>query len=153
MKIFIGILFIALSTFAGYLFTVKYRERLDFYRDFSEFNKRFKSAVSFSSSSVKEVLENTSSGCFSFMLSEYKFGAKEKTEKPNFLTADEYSAFLSYIGELGTSDKSTQITFLEDFQGEVSEKLSAAEEKYKKIKPLYIKLGFLTGLMLFVLIL
>ena len=53
---------------------------------------------------------------------------------------------------IGRSDAASQRTFLSAARQEISEKKKSTEEAYKKYFALYLKLGFLAGLVLVVLI-
>lgn len=53
---------------------------------------------------------------------------------------------------IGRSDAASQKTYLSSLRGEIDESRKKSEETYKKHFTLYIKLGFLAGLMLSILI-
>ncbi len=150
MRIIFGLVLLALSVVASCLFSLKYRERFEFYTGFSEFNRLMKNAVSFSSESVGGVLKNRM-GIFYDCFNGYKAGAGENFQLPKFLTDEERSSFCNYVKEIGLTDKITQLDFIGEYENLLSVKLSSAEAEYKKYKPLFIKLGFLFGLILFIL--
>lgn len=153
LKYFAGAILLCLSAYAGYLFSYKYLQRLRFFQNFSDFNKRLSSAVSFSSRAIGSVIEEKPDGEFSELLYEYKFGKDKTVKEPRYLTSDERVFFRNYAETIGSSDKTTQIGYIEETDKIVTEKLTRCEADYKKYKPVYIKLGVLFGLILFVLIL
>lgn len=150
MRIVFGIVLLALSVVAGYLFSLKYRERLEFFTGFSEFNRLMKNAVSFSSESVGDVLKNRT-GTFYDCFNGYKAESGENFQLPKFLTDEERSSFCNYVKAIGLTDKITQLDFISEYENSLSAKLSSTEAEYKKYKPLFVKLGFLFGLILFIL--
>ncbi len=153
LKYFAGAILLLLSVYAGYLFSYKYLQRLRFFQNFSDFNKRLSSAVSFSSRAVNSVIREKPDGEFSELLYEYKFGKDKTVKEPRYLTSNERVFFKNYAEAIGSSDKTSQMSYIEEIDKLVTEKLIGCEADYKKYKPIYIKLGFLFGLILFVLIL
>ena len=53
---------------------------------------------------------------------------------------------------IGRSDAASQKTYLSSLRTEIEERKRSSDETYKKYFALYIKLGFLAGLMLSILI-
>lgn len=153
LKYLIGAVLLILSVFAGYVFSYKYYERLKFYESFCEFNKRFKTAVSFSFRSFSAVTEDCGKNKFTEALSEYKADKRKNNGALQFLNEEERAYFWNYAENIGTTDRKTQLNMLEEAEKTVCEKYKKCENDYKKYKPIYIKLGFLFGLIIFILIL
>ena len=70
-------------------------------------------------------------------------------ENKLFLT-EELDFFNDYCICVGKGDKESQIAYLNSVQNVINEKLALATEENNKYKTLYVKLGILIGLMLFI---
>lgn len=150
MRIALSIALLALSVAAGYIFSIKYRERFEFYTGFAEFNRLMKNAVSFSSESLGDVLKDRA-GVFYVAFNACKNKADKYDSSLKCLTSEERSSFYNYVKEIGLTDKITQLDFINEYENLLTAKLASVEADYKKYKPLFIKLGFLFGLILFIL--
>ncbi len=154
MKIFFGISSIALCVFFAYKFSNKYTIRKNFYNSFCEFNKKLKDEVAFSQTSIIKLIKS-----FSEQKQFYAYIQKYFLEniKPSLdgkiFSNDERDYFVNYLSGIGNLDRDTQISGLVNADKYLSEKVSLALEEEKKYKSLYIKLGFLLGLLIFVIIL
>lgn len=153
LKYLIGAVLLVISVFAGYVFSYKYYERLKFYEGFCAFNKRFKTAVAFTSRAFSSVIDDCGKNKFSVLLSEYKTNKRKNNGALQFLNEEERAYFWNYAESIGTTDRKTQLNLLEEAEKTVCEKYTKCEIDYKKYKPTCIKLGFLFGLIIFILIL
>ena len=86
------------------------------------------------------------------MLRQKKWDFSLQNYQFSYLTEDEKKYLADYFGMIGRSDAASQRTFLSAARAELAEKKKSAEEAYKKYFALYLKLGFLAGLILVVLI-
>ena len=72
--------------------------------------------------------------------------------KLKFLS-DEESEFLNkYLQNLGRTDKDSQLNLLNSFEPELEKFIHSADNKSKTYRPLCVKLGFLLGLIIFILL-
>ena len=67
-----------------------------------------------------------------------------------FLTKNELEEVFAYVSNIGNSDKTSQLSYLNNFNEVLTEKLKVCKEEEGKYKNLYIKIGFLIGLILFI---
>ena len=95
----------------------------------------------------------TFSGEFRQLLEEKRRSEfREQEFSVEFLNEDERKFVSDYFRMIGKSDASSQKTYLTAMRGEINEKKRESAEEYKKYFSLYMKLGFLAGLILVVLI-
>lgn len=154
MKIFLGVAIVVLCTFLGYCFSVKYKERKDFFSGFFSFNKLFLTEVQFGKKPLPQIvgeLENDKS-VFYKIINSVMSGEKPDRKALKFLDEDEYSFLISYVENMGRTDVVSQTELLKRAEIYLSDKNVKCEAEEKKYKTLYIKIGFLLGLMGFVLI-
>ena len=136
--------------------STKYSEKRKFYNSFSSFNKRLLYEVSFTKLSLVKILKNygTENDDFICVLKEKYLSNKESSPiKYKYLTDDENSYFSQYIENIGLGDSVSQSLYLTGVGKYLDNQLNAAIENEKKYKSLYIKLGFLSGLIVFVILL
>lgn len=150
MNLFLGVLSLLSCTAIGYFLSVKFTDRKNFYYDFVSFNEKLINEVSFGQRTVLSLIneENTKKRAFGIVLSDLIKGKKKVEIK--FLSDDEISFLSDYAAGLGKSDRKTQITFLSGYQNTLSEKKKRAETELGKYKDLYVKIGFLLGLIIFI---
>ena len=93
------------------------------------------------------------SGDFKKML-EVKKGSDFETECYDYpyLKEDERKFLHDYFFMIGKSDAASQKTYLSAVRQEIGERRRASEDAYKRYFSLYLKLGFLAGLILVILI-
>lgn len=139
---------------AAYLLTRKYKQRMSFFYNLNLFNERLVNEVSYTKIPLPAFVEKYEfSGDFKKMLEEKKgtdFGRENYSF--SYLTADERKFLSDYFLLVGKSDAASQKTYLSAVRGEIAERKRTAEEIYKKYFSLYMKLGFLAGLILVILI-
>ena len=88
---------------------------------------------------------------FTLLLKENIFNNSEIEN--NYLTDSDKSLFFNYIKILGKSDSESQIEYVNSLEEILKNNLNISIENERKYKTLYLKLGFLTGLLVFILIL
>ena len=153
MKIIVGILFVAVSVLTGYLLSIKYTERKKFFSDFYSFNKRYIECVSFSGDSLKKLLTEyrSESSDFYRYITEY-FENKNAVFTKKYLNPDELRFLEEYAKDLGRSDYETEKKKANLSLDKINEKKEKSAADEKKYRPLLIKLGFLFGTIIFILI-
>ncbi|MDY2841984.1 MAG: stage III sporulation protein AB [Candidatus Borkfalkiaceae bacterium] len=152
MKYVLGAVLLSLSTFCGYVLSFRYRERLNFYSDFYSFNERLKTAVSFTLQTLGSLVKDDGKSDFPTLLRGFINDGKRIKDKPSALSPEERDFFWDYAESIGKSDRFSQLDYLNGSEKTIAEKLKKSESEYKKYKPVCVKLGFLFGLILFVLV-
>ena len=162
LKFMVGIAIVAFSSFCGYRLTGKYRRKKQFFKHFSTFNSRFLEELSYSRRPLGEILsKNMYSGEFQLLLYAFATYLKERDkeffltlneEVFSFLSEDEKMEICDYFLTLGKGDSRTQKEYFSSMKGRVETRFLEAEERCKRYTDLYIKLGFLCGLFILILI-
>lgn len=154
MKIFIGIFITVLCTIIGFFLSTKYSNKKKFYLDFYEFNNIIKREIKFTQKTIISLIENykyDNSLFYSYM---YKFFIEKNGQEIecDYIDENEKNFFLEYVKTIGTSDVYTQEKYLENINDYLKEKKQKSIDDEIKYKKLYIKLGFLIGLILFIIV-
>lgn len=161
LKFLSGIAIIAFMTFCGYLLARKYRRRKDFFSQWKEFNERFLTEISYYRRPVQQFIGDYSyRGEFSLLLQNFfqKLQEDERngtlTEDGNFafLKADEKRGVEDYFLMLGKGDSASQKGYFSSIKDTLSKWQQESAESCKRYGDLYIKMGFLCGLLLLILI-
>ena len=155
MNIALGVIAIIVCTFAGYRLSAKYSERKKFYDSFAAFNKRLLYEVSFTKLSVVKLLNDwkDEKDPFTELLKDIFINKHNTVPSFKFLTQEENNYVKSYIDNIGMGDSRSQTIYLEGVEKHLESYLKSVSENEKKYKSLYIKLGFLTGLVIMVILL
>ncbi len=155
MNIVIGVLAIIITTYIGLLMSKKFTDKKIFYSNFFEFNKTLKNEIKFSQKSIIEIVNQNKNRSDTFNEHLRKvFISKEKNDfTSKFLNPDEITFLLSYVNTIGCSDIKTQSEYLESTNIYLNEKLDSSIKEENKNKKTYIKLGFLVGLIILVILL
>ena len=140
-----------MCTFFGYLLSNKYIRRKKYFNDFYLFNKNLQTELNFSKSSILKIIEDFSekNSDFYYFITKY---FKKKNEEVNlsYLSSDEKDSAKKYLGSISTVDDKTLIGYVNGYSQKLSEMLELSVREEKKYKTLYIKLGFLFGLIIFI---
>ena len=153
MNIFLGVCSLVLCTILGYFFAQKYCQRRDFFNSFSSFNKRFKGEVGFTKNSIISLVDKqTQKDDFYKYLADFLSSGKVNVEE-KYLNKEDVSFFYEYLKNLGVGDVETQIKYLDSLEKQIELKVKEATENDKKYRSLYIKLGFLIGLVVLIVLL
>ena len=153
MKILLGLIAIIISTYVGYIASSKHVKKKKFYDSFNEFNKRLINEVAFSQKSLIDIL-NEFDNQSDFYLIFSRFFYKQKFElNMNYLSNDDKIFIKTYLSNIGASDKKTQLNFLNEISVQIKKNYDITCENYKKYKTVYIKIGILIGLIIFIILL
>ena len=153
MNIFLGFLLLVLCLFIGYICSGKYSLRKEFYYQFNEFNLKLKDEVSFYQRSIVKIVNEISVesdfyDCVKMFVLNKKFVFERE-----YLSAEEKEFLFKYLKKIGKSDKKTQIEYLQATGKIITEKYDKYSLEEKRYKQLCIKLGFLIGLIAFIVVL
>lgn len=154
MRLALGIIVLVLSTYIGYATSKKYSVRKGYYSAFLEFNKRLKNEISFSQQTLLKIIKNVKDeNCFYVAIKDVIID-KKSLDLSDKIFSEEEQAFLSnYLSVIGKGDRQSQLKYVETVESQITEYLKNANEDEKKYKVLFIKLGFLIGLMFLVVML
>ena len=162
IKFILGITIIAFATFCGYLLTRKYRQRKEFFLQFKEFNERFLTEISYTRRPISEFVALYSyKGEFEMLLQIFfdtisKKNLKEEKLTDNalfcFLTQEEKSLTEDYFLMIGKGDSISQKGYFSSAKEKLIKLQNDSESACKRYGDLYIKIGFLCGLFILILI-
>lgn len=161
-KLIIGIIIVVFTTLCGYLLAKKYRKRKLFFKELSEFNERFLSEISYYRRPIKEfAFKYAYKGEFANLLQDYFEGIEDRAleeksllDEPvySFLKAEEKQVVEDYFLMLGKGDSASQKGYFSSVKNGLLTLKTNAETACKKYGDLYVKLGFLCGLLILILI-
>lgn len=159
MKIFLSVAIIGISSFIGFLINKKLVLKRKFYLDFINFLKDLKVDISFFQNNLTSILEKHIKGCrseFKTVLTGFlKFnnspGYKTKENLSKYLNLDEFlpeeqDSLLNFFLGLGKSDAVSQSAMIESYIVVFNSYLEKATEKQNTIGKMSLKLGFMFGL-------
>ena len=162
VKFLLGIAIVAFTSYCGFVLSKKYRKRKLFFVQLKEFNERFLSEISYYRRPLGEfVSKYVYKGEFQDFLQNFIFELDELSQNPEkefsfvgfeFLTDEEKSVVEDYFRMLGKGDSASQKTYFSAEKERLAKLQTNAENDCKKYGDLYIKLGFLCGLLILILI-
>ena len=161
-KFFLGIAIVGFTTFCGYLLSKKYRKRKTFFTEFYQFNEHFLTEITYYRRPIIDWIdEKTYKGDFSFLIHEYArrvtgqmliYGMVTEDTSYAFLKAEEKTATETYFSTLGKGDTLSQKNYFSAEREHLLSLRKTAEDEAKKYGDLYIKIGFLFGLFILIII-
>lgn len=149
--LFLGIILLILSTFVGYILSEKFSKRRAFYKNFRLFNTELEKEISFTKRTMLELIEGKKDNDFSLIVFNY-FNNNVLDFNLSYLKVEELDFFKIYLKTIGSSNDISQLQYLTATNLEIDKRLSEAEANEKKYKTLYVKIGFLIGLILLIII-
>ena len=153
LKFLLCALLFSLCIGCSYWLTRRYKKRKDFFYNLDLFNERLLNEVSYTRIPLPAFAEKYAfSGDFRKMLAEKMDDFQAEKYDFDYLTDDEKKFLADYFRMVGGSDAASQKTYLSALRKEIEDRRSASGEVYKKYFALYLKLGFLAGLVLVILI-
>lgn len=162
LKFFLGIAIVAFTSFCGYLLAKKYRQRKEFFSQFKEFNERFLSEISYYRRPIREFASRYAyKGEFHTLLEDFfrsltsrSADARSFTDFPTygFLTTEEKKVVEDYFLMLGKGDSGSQKGYFSAVKEPLNKLQTESETACKKYGDLYVKIGFLCGLLILILI-
>ncbi len=162
IKFLLGIAIVAFTSLCGYILSKKYRQRKEFFRQLKEFNSRFLTEVSYTRRPLRDFAQAYSyRGEFQALLQDY-FAFLEKSlpvgtpfyeqNKYPFITAEEGRTLENYFLMLGKGDSGAQKGYFSAMGETLNALRESSEKDAKRYGDLYVKIGFLCGLLILILI-
>ncbi len=162
IKFFLGIAIVAFTSFCGYLLAKKYRQKKSFFVQLKEFNERFIGEISYYRRPLIEFVEEyTYKNEFRLLLEDFFENIKNErivmkdilsTSDYTFLNEEEKNMVGNYFLMLGKGDSASQKAYFSSVKDTLSKLTLQADTTCKKYADLYIKIGFLFGLLILILI-
>ena len=162
LKVFVCIAVVVFATYCGYFLAKKYRKRKDFFNRLFAFNDAFLNEISYHKRPLKEFLKcYRQKGDFAVFSTLYLRGLGDEnlyadshaalTEMGCF-SNEEMQFILEYFSMLGKGDSQGQKQYYAGIKNRLNEYMDKAKTDYEKYGKLYVKLGFLCGLTILILI-
>lgn len=157
VKIIFGLLALVISTITGIKLSEKFKLRKEYYKTLSEFNSVMKEEVYFAKNTLPTIINKIKykNDLIDF-LKQYILSLESKIsldlKKFWYLTDEERNNLFFYVETLSKTDSINLKQYLTNLENKINNKLNIAEIEEKKYRSLYMKLGFLTGLLVLVLI-
>jgi stage III sporulation protein AB len=161
IKFLLGIAVVGFTSFCGRLLAKKYRQRNNFFKQFKEFNERFLNEITYSRRPLMEFVKAYSyEGEFEELLQEFYVYLKENCSTPYFLQDNPRYVFLKsedkkfiqdYFLMLGKGDSLSQKGYFSSVKDGLLKLYAEAQSDAKRYSDLYVKIGFLCGLLLLIL--
>lgn len=161
LKFVAGLAIVAFTTFCGYFLAGKYRQRKQFFMQFNQFNQRYLHEIAYLRRPIGDFLATyTYKGEFNELLIHFYEHLKEGSGGKSFfedssflfLTIEERRLVEDYFLVLGKGDSVAQKGYFTSFKDRLSDLQNNTETLSKRYGDLYIKIGFLCGLLLLLLI-
>ncbi len=162
IKFFLGVAIVAFTTFCGYLLSKKYRKRKLFFAQYATFNERFLTEITYYKRPILSWLQEYAyKGEFAFVLEEYVRYIEEQIPLVGTLLENDAFAFLkkeeknkieNYFQMLGKGDSISQKNYFSAEKEQLLHLKTSVEEQAKRYGDLYVKIGFLFGLLVLILI-
>lgn len=160
-KFLFGLVMIAFTSFCGYLLARKYRQRKLFFRQLYEFNERFLTEIAYYRRPLREFVSKYSyRGEFGDLLENFFKSLEGEYVQENtlmdkahfsFLKEEERRVIEDYFLMLGRGDSASQRGYFSSMKEQLSAVCVEADNTCKKYADLYIKIGFLCGLLILIL--
>lgn len=161
--VIIGVLF-SLCVAIGYIFSIKYRRREQFYSALIMFAQKLDVEINFSRQRLKKLIEDidekTKRNLFGldknflhYLESNSELTQDELFKNCPILKPDEKQMVFLFFKSLGRSDVSGQSKEIQNFVKRFDENLSKCASENKKYGSLSLKLGFIAGLFMVVILL
>ena len=162
IKFFLGIAIIAFTSYCGRLLAKKYRQRQQFFKQFQAFNERFLNEISYYRRPLKEFIYVYSyQGEFALLLKDFCLFLQENSsihcifedkERYFFLKAEERQMIEDYFFMLGKGDSASQKGYFSSLKDTLVKLENETKIEAKRYGDLYLKIGFLFGLLVLILI-
>ena len=157
LKFIFGIAIIGFTTFCGYFLAKKYRQKKLFFVQLYDFNEHFLTEIAYYRRPIKEFISlHSYQGEFNVLLNAFYTGLQDGSftdlAEYTFLTEEEKRWVMDYFLMLGKGDSSSQKAFFSAMKDGLTKYKIEAEENCKRYGDLYIKIGFLCGLLLLILV-
>ena len=161
-KLILGIIIVVFCSLCGFLLAKKYRKRKFFFAQLYQFNERFLNEISYYRRPLNEFVSHfLYKGEFALALELYFQNVKNGESIPldlrennnfTFLTEEEKNGITDYFHMLGKGDSASQKAYFSSRKESLQKWQSEAETIAKKYGDLYVKLGFLFGLFLLIIL-
>ncbi len=130
---------IILSTLLGSLLAADKKKRMNVFKELYEFNERLILNMNYGKSKISNIA------------ADFKYVGDLMSGKAVLSGAD--GEFIkNYVSNLGTTDATSQLEYLNERKSALSKLKSESEENYKKYSSMYVKISLMVGILIAVLL-
>ena len=143
----IGIICLIFSILISLELSKKFTDRRKFFTDFYDFNQILINEIYFSKKTIPYIINENfkDDSLFYKLLKEYFIEKKIEFKNVHFLTEKENALLNKYIEGLGSTDVKSQESYFLEVRSQIKPILDEVDELEKRNKSLYVKIGFLIG--------
>ena len=143
----IGIICLIFSILISLELSKKFTNRRKFFTDFYDFNQILINEIYFSKKTIPYIINENfkDDSLFYKLLKEYFIEKKIEFKNVLFLTDKENALLNKYIEGLGITDVKAQESYFLEVRSQIKPILNEVDELEKRNKSLYVKIGFLIG--------
>ena len=154
MRVFAGIVLLAVCVVIGFFYSQKYTVRKKEFEFLKTFNSRVKSEVAFSKSSLVSLVKKIDDErAVANYVREFFLRKNDRLEGLGVLKKEEKEFLSDYVKKLGQGDVSAQKDFLSEAGVVIDGYLSECVRQEKQYGSLCLKVGFLFGLIILIILL
>ncbi len=153
MKLILGVMLLVICVGIGYVLSLKFTNRKKFFNDFNHFNDRIKNELMYTLNSIKKIIAQSSlDGDFLSVIKSY-FDNNNYNHELTYLSLEEKEFFYDYVNNIGRGDIESQKIYVDNAKIKLNKYCENAVSEEVRYKKLYIKLGFLIGLIALIIML
>ena len=159
VKVFVGVIFIAISTVLGKKITSKYLLKLKYYESLKRFNLHLKQNLMYKRDNLLDLLnfscENQEflATISSFKLNLYSETSRDEVYLPYWVDEEDKRFLNDYFNSLGKNNLDAEVEFVSAEQVIIDEKVKIIADNSSRFSNLGQKLGFSLGMVVFIIIL
>lgn len=152
MNLVFGIIAIIVCVYFGYLLSDKFVKRKNFFYSFKIFNEKIETQIGFSNKSLLKIIDDTPiKDDFFHLITSIVKNIDDVNLK--YVKKDEIDFIKGYIAQIMNTDQRTLKDLLHNYSSKITDKYETAVIDKKKYRSLYIKLSFLIGLVVLIILL
>lgn len=137
--------------FIAKILLLKFYDEKNFLSEYCNFLLSVKNEVDFTNKPIREIINNCSDENFKNF--SVKLLQNEEVKKPRFLSVEEYNSVKNFFSGISATDSVTLSGKIAVFKPQADKLYENSSEKLKKNVVLYQKLGILSGILIYILIL
>ncbi|MBQ7340146.1 MAG: hypothetical protein IJW43_04775 [Clostridia bacterium] len=152
-RLILGVILIVSSIMISKELSKKYCNKRIFFNDFYSFNQLLINEVSFSNNTLPSIIEKIELKTdFYKIINEMFVIGSSNIFLPLYLSEKEKEFSIFYLKNVGKGDSISQKNYFLESRNQILEYLEESKLNEKKYTPLYLKIGVLLGILIFIII-
>ena len=153
MRLMLGFVLLAICVGIGHVLSLKFTYRKKFFNDFNCFNDKLKNELMYTLNSIKRIIMQLNFDGDFFSLIKSYFETNNSVNQLTYLSNEEKEFFTDYVNNIGKGDIESQKVYVDNVKIKLNKYCENAISDESRYKKLYIKLGFLIGLIALIIML